>query len=159
MRQSLIVTMFVAYSSYASLGSPNDYHRIYLLLFLERLEITFGVDLILKWNQLATTHEWANWFWKDNTLIRLVVLNKTTHGALCRREGRIEHMTEWCLVLLSVTDTKTAGLIVSAVGTGDKLAERLATREPGLQIVLLGGRVVQFTRDDVHLEKISIKML
>ncbi len=41
-------------------------------------------------------------------------------------------------------------LVVGAVRAGHKLPVRLAGREPGLQVVLLGGRVVELPTHNVH---------
>ena len=48
----------------------------------------------------------------------------------------------------NVPDLKLAGLVVGAVGAGDELLVLALEGEPGLEIVLLGGSVVESTRDN-----------
>lgn len=50
----------------------------------------------------------------------------------------------------NVPDLKLAGLVVGAVGAGDELLVLALEGEPGLEIVLLGGSVVERTRDNAN---------
>lgn len=47
------------------------------------------------------------------------------------------------LLGLAIADAQAPGLVVCAVGTGDELAEGARAGEPGLQIQLFAGRMVQ----------------
>lgn len=47
------------------------------------------------------------------------------------------------LLGLAVANAEASGLVVSAVGAGDQLSEGRGTGEPGLQVQLLTGRMVQ----------------
>ena len=50
----------------------------------------------------------------------------------------------------NIPDLKLAGLVVGAVGAGDELLVLALEGEPGLEIVLLGGSVVERTRDNAN---------
>ena len=52
------------------------------------------------------------------------------------------------LLGLAVADPEPPGLVVEAVGAGDQLPEGAGAREPGFQVELLGGGVVEGSGDD-----------
>lgn len=52
--------------------------------------------------------------------------------------------------MAEIGTTLCAHLVVRAVRAGHKLAVRLQGGEPRLEVVLLGGGVVQLARHDVH---------
>ena len=88
-----------------------------------------------------------------DTLGCLVGLEEAAHGTLDGAEGGVEHMDVAAVFLLSTTslaeaDVETAGLVVGAVGAGDKLAVLLGAGEPAFEIVLGGGGVVEGAGDD-----------
>lgn len=54
------------------------------------------------------------------------------------------------LFRLAVADEQASGLIVQAIAARDQLTERARTAEPGFQVQLLGGRMVQCTGHNVN---------
>ena len=83
----------------------------------------------------------------------LVVLEEAADGPAARGERRVEHVDVLLLalahLLVAAADLHGAALVVRAVGAGDELAELLLVGEPGLEVVLLDGGVVELAADDV----------
>jgi len=87
-----------------------------------------------------------------DTLGRLVVLKNAGQGTGSGSQSRVQAVDILLLtvthLLDSATDLQVARLVVSAVGARDQLLVSTLEGEPGLQIILLGGSVVQSSRDD-----------
>lgn len=87
-------------------------------------------------------------------IFSLVVLQDTAEGALGGTQGRVQSVHVGLLqigcLLDTVADLQGARLVVKAVGAGHKLLVLLLEWEPGLQIVLFRGSIVQGTGNDSH---------
>lgn len=88
-----------------------------------------------------------------NSLRRLVVLQNTAQRARQRTQRRVQHV-DVLLVLVRLLRRATANLhrarlVIGAVTARHQLAIRVVAGEPALQVVLLGGSVVQRARNDV----------
>ena len=83
----------------------------------------------------------------------MVVLENAAKRALGGTESRVESVHIGLLqisgLLGTVTDLQSAGLVIGAVGAGDKFLVLLLEGEPSLQVVLLGGGVVESTRNNL----------
>lgn len=86
------------------------------------------------------------------TIRCLVVLKNTAQSSLSGAESGVESMDVCFLVagigllLLAESDFELAGLVVGAVGARNELLVLTLERKPGLEIVLLGGSVVECAR-------------
>mmetsp|Transcript_15509 Transcript_15509/g.41924 ORF Transcript_15509/g.41924 Transcript_15509/m.41924 type:complete len:537 (-) Transcript_15509:794-2404(-) len=86
--------------------------------------------------------------------VGLIVLEDAAEGTLGRDQRRVEHVHVPLLVValllrLAEAHLEAARLVVGAIGARDQLAMRLGAGEPRLEVVLLGGGVVEGARDDV----------
>ncbi|KAF3860034.1 hypothetical protein F7725_000289 [Dissostichus mawsoni] len=63
----------------------------------------------------------------------------------------VAHMVAFSMCTYSASDAEAPGLVVEAVGAGDQLSEGPGAREPGLQVQLLTGSVVQGASDLLKL--------
>ena len=81
-----------------------------------------------------------------DTLGGLEVLEDGADGAGGGGQGRVEavdvRLLDVGLLLDAEADLEIAGLVVGAVGARDELLELALVRKPGLEVELLGGRVV-----------------
>lgn len=89
-----------------------------------------------------------------DTVLPLVVFEHTAQGSLGGAQGGVESVNVVLLVcvvrllLLSVADLEFSSLVVGAVGAGHELLVLTLEWEPGLQVVLLGGSIVESTGND-----------
>mmetsp|Transcript_13240 Transcript_13240/g.25353 ORF Transcript_13240/g.25353 Transcript_13240/m.25353 type:complete len:498 (-) Transcript_13240:8-1501(-) len=93
--------------------------------------------------------------WDFHTVRSLVVLQHAAQSALRCRERAIQKMDVLLGLLrsllgLPVPHLQPTALIVRAVAARHQLAIGLGRGEPRLEVVLLGGGVVERARDDVH---------
>mmetsp|Transcript_35954 Transcript_35954/g.90791 ORF Transcript_35954/g.90791 Transcript_35954/m.90791 type:complete len:226 (+) Transcript_35954:975-1652(+) len=119
-------------------------------------QLALGIIHLAEGNEVNAQHEGAQALGHAHTLWCLVVLQDAAQRALRGRERRVEHVHEGlgvrvrALVLVGAhADVQAAGLEVCAVGARHQLAEGLGRGEPRLQVVLLGGCVVQLAAHDV----------
>ena len=89
----------------------------------------------------------------DSTyLLGLEVLQQTAQSSLGRTKGGVECMdvfdSDISLQLGTVSDVKSSGLVVRAVGARNQLLVLSLEWKPGLEIELLRSGVVQSPRDD-----------
>lgn len=127
------------------LGSSLLLAALALLNFLDRLGS--------KWDELGSTGEvLAQGLGDLDTLGGLEVLEDGADGAGGGGEGRVEavdiRLLDVGLLLDAEADLEVAGLVIGAVGARDELLELALVGEPGLEVELLGGRVVERARDD-----------
>eukprot|EP00955_Chlamydomonas_euryale_P059866 357516-Chlamydomonas_euryale.AAC.26 len=95
--------------------------------------------------QLLAHQEGPQRRWHRHARLRLVVLQKARERALRGCQRCIEHVGVRRLRISRQPDAcvQAARLVVGAVGARHKLAECAAVREPALQVVLFGRRVVE----------------
>lgn len=104
-------------------------------------------------HDLHATHERLKHFRHQNTVGSLVVLQDAADGSLGGTQSGVQHVNVLLLLLADLLDAVAglhgARLVVSAVGGRHQFAEDTEGGEPSLQVELLGGSVVQFTRNYV----------
>ncbi|GIX65561.1 RNA 3'-terminal phosphate cyclase [Babesia caballi] len=108
-------------------------------------ESLVGVSAFNEWDKLDAPHVRYQRLRHNYAARRLVVLQNAAKRALRCDERAVEHVAVLPLrsVLLEVLGVEVAGLVVGAVGAGDELTVRTHLGEVRLEVVLLGGSVVE----------------
>lgn len=90
----------------------------------------------------------------SQTIVGLVVLQNAAQGSLGGAKSGVEAvdvlLLSLVLLLDAASDLKVSGLVIGTVGARNKLLVLLLEGEPSLEIILLGGGVVQLAGDNGH---------